>query len=114
MATKKKTVAPTKSSSPRGGKEAFLHRCFEEAFKEHFGKVFSSEDIQKIILARFPDFKKKSIIPYDHAGRKKPKEQCGQCSENEHQIFDTLVEGHKKHHAHRYRVRMFEPYQDQE
>src|ERR1700722_9669270 len=52
---------------------------FEKAFREHFGKVFSSEDIKKIVLAMFPKFNQGSIIPADHAEHDNPK-HTGQCT----------------------------------
>lgn len=89
-----------------------IHKSFERAFKEHFGKVFDIEDITKIILAMYPTFNTGSIIPTDHAEHDHPVHtgQCRQCTDRKHQIFDTLVEGNKKHFAGRYRVRMFEPF----
>jgi len=90
--------------------EEFIHRHLEKAFREHFGKVFSSEDIKKIVLAMFPKFNQGSIIPADHAEHDNPKHtgQCTKCAERKYQIFDTLVEGEGKPDDGRYRVRMFE------
>jgi hypothetical protein len=59
--------------------EEFIHRHLEKAFREHFGKVFSSEDIKKIVLAMFPKFNQGSIIPADHAEHDNPK-HTGQCT----------------------------------
>jgi hypothetical protein len=73
------------------------HDCFAEAFFDHKGESFSTEEITNILLARFPDFSVGSVLPNDHAEGNK---SCCGCVGTEQQIFDRVSRG-------LYRVRGF-------
>jgi hypothetical protein len=92
-------------------KRANLHLDFEQAFREHVGKVFSRAQIGEILRSMFSDFPDGSVVPTDHAELSPAHvNQCRKCSDPKYQIFDTIVEGQGIRERARYRVRNFEPY----
>ncbi len=79
-----------------------LHAKFEETFKNRTGQTFTRQQIKRLLLEIYPDFKDGSVLPNDHGrGNVNP---C-RCSGTQHQIFETL----DTKTGPAYRVRDFTP-----
>lgn len=72
------------------------HDCFVSALRNYAGQTLTTGQIQRILLAVFPDFNVGSILPNDHAeGNECP---CG-CAGTVDRVFDRI-------HRGLYRVRL--------
>ncbi|GLI53345.1 hypothetical protein [Thermodesulfovibrio yellowstonii] len=66
------------------------HERFVETFKGMSGKELSTSEIRDIIIKKFPDMNRGSILPNDHAEGNKS--VCW-CAGTENRVFDRIKRG---------------------
>jgi hypothetical protein len=79
--------SPNKSKSPSHAKQfvGSNHEMIKKAMEGHAGKLLGTAEIQRIILAKFPQFNPGSCLPNDHAAGNKG---CCPCAATTSRIFD--------------------------
>jgi hypothetical protein len=82
--------APTQGDGTLKNSTLTNHDCFADAFIERVNREFTTAQIRKILLERYPNFSLGSVLPNDHA--KGNKGDCP-CVGTARQIFEQVRRG---------------------